>query len=332
MSSEKPLLPVYLFNGDDALKQETLLKRLVARIAAQGDIDFNHTSLSATKLETGAEVIDACLTLPFCSDYRLVVLKQIDKAKKAVIDDIASYLKDPASTTVLALTAEKLPKNLILYKTIEKIDPQAIIDCFGKRKHELPTLVRAMATKHGVTIAPDAALLLVHYVGVSTIALDSELSKLASHACSQGRGEIIERDIRDMVSRTAEVQPWELSDALGARDVQRCLELLSYMPLQSPYGLLALCLTRIRELLVAKSLEARPGSISIASVLGGPDWRYKNHQRWAHGFQENELIAALGAAAQTEYKMKTGADPNLAFEMWLMSVCRTTAKEKCLLE
>jgi DNA polymerase III subunit delta len=325
MPSEKPLLPVYLFCGDDQLKQEKLLKRLVARIAAEGDMAFNQANFDASKLESASEVLDACLTMPFCSTYRLVVVKDIDKARKSVIDEISAYLKDPTPTTVLVLTAEKLAKNLVLYKTIARVDAQAIIDCASKKRYELPALVRSMALSHGVTIANGAATLLIGYVGVSTIALDTELAKLADYARAQARGEIVEGDVRRLVARSAEVRPWELSDAMSARDTAHCLALIAQMPQESAYGLLAVCLTRVRELLAVKALERRSGTPSIATALGGPDWRYKNHRRWAQGFTERELATALCDAADAEAKMKSGTDPSLAFELWLLSVCRTTS-------
>ena len=322
MPSDKPLLPVYLFNGDDQLKREQLLKRLTKRIATLGDIAFNRTAFDATKLESGDEVVDACLTMPFCSEYRLVVVESIDKARKPVTEAITRYLEHPSDSTVLALTAEKLARNTVLYKRIAKIDAKTVIDCDSKKRYELPTLVRSMATSHGATISQGAAGKLVEYIGVSTIALDTELTKLATYVIAQGRSEITVRDIDHIVPRTAEIKPWELCDALGSRDASRCMALIARMPAQTPYGLLAICITRVRELIAVKSLERRPGSVSIASVLGGQDWRYKNHRRMASNFTDKELIDALRNGAETEKRMKSGYDPALELDRWILGICR----------
>lgn len=321
MAAEKPLLPVYLFNGDDQLKREQLVKRLAKRVASYGDIDFNRSNFDGAKLEAGDEVVDACLTMPFCSQYRLVVIEDVDKAKKAVADALSEYLKDPCPSTVLALTATKLAKNTVLFKRIVKVDSKSVVECGSKKRYELPALVRNMAVSHGATMSQAAATFLIGRVGVSTVALDTELKKLASYVRSQGRETITEHDIDRLVARTAEVKPWDLGDALGARDAARCLSLIAQMRGQSPYGLLAVCLGRIRELIVVKALEERPGAASIASVLGGPDWRYKNHRRMASNFSKAELEQALTGGAQVEMQMKSGTDPGLALDLWIVDTC-----------
>ena len=38
---EAPLLPVYLIVGEDALKRDTVMKRLRARLSSMGDLSFN---------------------------------------------------------------------------------------------------------------------------------------------------------------------------------------------------------------------------------------------------------------------------------------------------
>ena len=60
-----------------------------------------------------------------------------------------------------------------------------------------------------------------------------------------------------MVSRTAEVKPWEFVDAFAARDVRKCLLYLGRMDSVSPHALLAMCTTRLRELVCARSMADR---------------------------------------------------------------------------
>ena len=57
------------------------------------------------------------------------------------------------------------------------------------------------------------------------------------------------------------------------------------MNAQSPFGLLTMCVNRIRDLLIAKDLQGQ-GTGALASALGKPDWQVKNYARWADGFSQ----------------------------------------------
>lgn len=85
--------------------------------------------------------------------------------------------------------------------------------------------------------------------------LDSELKKIA--LAHRGTDAVNEHEIVDMVSRTAEVKPWEFVDAFAARDVRKCLLYLGRMDSVSPHALLAMCTTRLRELVCARSMADR---------------------------------------------------------------------------
>ncbi|CAK7007965.1 MAG: putative protein YqeN [Paraeggerthella hongkongensis] len=312
-----PLLPVYLICGEDALKRDTVMKRLRARLSALGDLSFNSDEFSG-ETATGADIVSACNTVPFASPVRLVEVRAADKLKKADSEELVAYLDSPAETTVLALIAEKLAKNTRLYKAVAKHGKTAVIDCVPLKRFELPKAVRAMAVGHGVTLTEGAAVKLVDLVGEDTVRLDSELKKIA--LAHRGTDAVNEHEIVAMVSRTAEVKPWEFVDAFAARDARKCLLYLGRMDSVSPHALLAMCTTRLRELVCARALADRGNPRGVAAALKMPDWRVKNHATWARGFTSAQLRAALVAARDAERAMKSGADPDAAFLEWVLGV------------
>lgn len=315
--ADNDFLPAYLIVGADELKREFVLDRLNERMAKLGDIDFNKDVLSGGALSVD-ELVSACNTLPFMSEKRLVVVNDADRLKKPVQEAIVTYLESPSETTVLALVAEKLAKNTRLYKAIAQIDKKAVIECAPQSARELPNQVQKFASSKGVTITRPAAEELISLIGESTVHLDGELDKLA---IALGKGAVIDVDeVQAYVARVAEPKPWHLSDALSARDARTCAILLARMNAQSPFGLLAMCVNRIRDLLVAKDMQGQ-GTGALAQALGRPDWQVKNYPRWADGFTEAELEAALVSAAACDQAMKTGADKNAVFERWVLDTC-----------
>lgn len=317
--NDKPLLPVYLVVGEDELKRETVMKRLHARLEKMGDLSFNSETFSGATC-TGEEIVNACNTLPFASAVRLVEVYEVDKLKKADAELLVTYLEKPCSTTVLALVCNKLDKRSRLHKAVAAQGKTAVIDCTPFERRDMGKVVRSMAVGHGITFTEGAASALLDLVGINTVSLDAEIRKLAlSH---RGSDPVNENEVLSMVSFTKEIKPWEFIDAFAARNAQRCVYLFHRMEDTSPFGLLTMCTTRLRELLSVKALIRRGEAARIASVLKIPEWKVKFYRTWIKEFSTNELIGALRMARDTEAAMKSGSDKDEEFLRWMLQVCK----------
>jgi DNA polymerase-3 subunit delta len=177
-----------------------------------------------------------------------------------------------------------------------------------------------MGRLQGIQVSPGAASALIDLVGTNTIALDSELRKIA--LAHRGNDPVNENEVYALVSRTAEVKPWEFIDAFSSRNIDRCLSLLAKMGKTSPHALHAMCTTRVRDLLKTKALISRGEQASLAKALKLPEWKTRNFLSWARNYSNNELIAALASSMETEKAMKSGADPDDAFLDWVLGVMK----------
>lgn len=318
-SKQPQLLPVYLIAGEDELKRQTVIKRLRARLEKTGDLSFNSEVFQGSTC-TGEEIITAANTIPFASPVRLVEVHDVDKLKKADTEFLIEYLQEPSTTTVLALVGTKVAKNTRLYKAVAAFGKTAIIDCTPFARKDLGKAVRSMAVGHGIALTSGAASVLVDLVGTNTVALDGELKKLS--LAHRGTDPVNENEVLSMVSRTAEVKPWEFVDAFAGRNPQRCIYLMNRMESTSEFSLLAMCVTRIRELITVKALVQRGEANRIAAVLKRPEWQVKNHRRFAKNYKMGELIAALSSARDAEQEMKSGTNAHDAFLFWMLGVCK----------
>ena len=166
-----------------------------------------------------------------------------------------------------------------------------------------------MARAYGKTIDIMAAEELVSRVGENSRMLDNELKRLSAML----EGESISRsDIEALVARTAKVKPWDLLNAVSARDMKRALELYQLQPPRSEVRLFSLLVTRLRELICAKALDARGEGRNLAQVLGLQGWQVRNHVGWARKYSMEELVCALRTAVDIEAALKGSADSELA--------------------
>lgn len=313
------LLAAYLVVGEDELKRETAVTRLKGRLD-EGFAAFNLDERTASADLVPNDVLSSLNTMPMGDVFRLVIIHQAERLPKAVSEAIIDYLKDPNPTSVLCLVAEKLAKNTRLYKAVAKAGPKAVIDCTPMKRWKLPEyLQRHARAACGMAIDRDAADELVARVGENTTMLDRQLRSLAD--LCRDAGHITRHDVEEHVARTAEVKPWEFLDAVSARDAGRALRLYRLMLNPSQIALLTLMVGRLRELICAKSLDARGEGRSLARTLGRQDWQVKNHLGWARRYSERELESSLAACARCERALKNGGDAETSFVMLILQIC-----------
>lgn len=313
------LLPAYLIVGSDDLKRRTAATRLKGRLD-QGFAAFNLDERTASSDLEATDLLASLNTLPMGDTFRLVLIDRADKLPKPTSEAIVTYLADPNPACVLCLVAESLPKNTRLYKAVAKVGKKAIVDCTPKKRWELPPQVVRMAAAYGMSMDQQAAAELVSRVGESTTMIDAQLKVLAE-LCSDTRTITI-ADVERNITRIAEVKPWDFLDAVCARDAAKALGLYHLMQNPSQVALCSLLTGRVRELLCAKSLDARGQGAALASELGKQAWQVKSHQGWARRFAAGELEHALVACAACERALKSGTDADVAFTELVVGICR----------
>lgn len=311
------LLPGYLIVGSDELKSSRAVERMRARLEKSGMVEFNLDERDMTKDPQIDDIVASLNTFPMGAEFRLVILTNCDKLPKAMSEPLVEYFANPSPTTVCLVVAASLAKNTRLYKAIKKLGDKAIIDCAPKKTWEMPPQVVKMAAAHGKAMGLPAAEALVARSGENTRMLDNELKKLASMVTGS---EITLADIERHVMRTAEVKPWEFLNAVAARDLVRSLELLKLQPAKSEVRLWSLLVTRLRELIIAKSLDSRGQGSQLAATLGVQGWQVKNHLSWARRWRMDELLEALSQAIEVELALKGSRDSELALRMWVISM------------
>ncbi len=315
--ADAPLKPAYLIVGPDEVKRDTALAHLRQRLERSGMADFNLDVVDASHAVDTEALATSLRMFPMGAEFRLVIIMGCDHPSEDLKGVLADYLASPSDTTVLVVVARALAKNTRLYRLIDAIEGDTVISCPQRKGRDAAGLARSLARSHGRELAPDAAEELVARVGESSRAMDNEIRKLASMIDGP---RISRADVEANVARTAEVKPWDFLTALSARDLPRALALYRLQPARSEVRLLMLACTRIRELMCAKSLDARGRAGELASVLKLQGWQVRNHLRWARAFTSDELQGALRDAVGVELALKGSADTETAFTAWVASV------------
>jgi DNA polymerase-3 subunit delta len=215
--------PVYYLVGEDDFLKERASRELADAAVDPTTRDFNLELRRSAELN--AETLDALLsTPPMLAERRVVVLRDVDKLKKAPRELLERYLERPAADTVLVLVAPsgvKAEKALADHATTVEFVP---LD--GER---LPKWVTYQAQTLGRSITPQAVALLVEAVNGELAQLAIELEKLASYAPKT----IDESAVAAVVGVRRGESLGDLLDAVAARDADVALGLISVV-LQQP--------------------------------------------------------------------------------------------------
>ena len=338
----------YVFHGDDEFTRAEELARFRARIQEDGVGELNVTTYDGRSTQV-SEIINACNTLPFFTDRRLIIvtdmLQQYEgRSAKRHADDaeaLANYLpRLPETTRLVFVESVSLPADKGILKTLSAL-PNAYVREFpalnpNKRDDaaRLRQWISARARTKGVDIEPAAIAKLVEAVGGDLRQMDAELEKLAGRA-GYAR-EIRADDVLALVTPSPETRVYEMLDYLGQRRRADALKSLHSLLATDPRyadGLypLTMIVIRLSDLLTVKDLteNRRLDADQVRKAIKVEAWRYRRLAEQANLYSMDELVRLIRQALEIDRGIKTGAlDPVLSLEMLLIDATRRPAQAR----
>lgn len=321
MSESPELKAVYLLTGSDRPKIQRALRRLRARVGEDG---VEHLSAADS---SGADAAAACNALGlFGGEARLVVVDGVEAWKKTDVDDLVSYLADPAPGTVLALVAAELKADGPLAKACAK---HGQVLTYSVQKRELQKWVAEQFKLAGARAEPDACAALLHLVGDDPQALATEVQKLATWADGEPIGD---REVEQLVAATAETPTFTMTDAWAKRDRAEALEVSEAVferegkpPRDTAPRLLGALTGHLARLQRLKRLADQGVPVrDAASQLRMHPFYAKKVAAQAEGFSYEELHDATVRLAELDLALKGGSRlaPELELQRALIDLGR----------
>lgn len=219
----------FLYGSEDYLVRFFADK--ITRLAVPDDArEMNY--MSYADAPKAGELSDQLDNMPFLSDYRCVLIKDMDidgldnaehKAYLALLDNIPE-------TSVLIIAQENIEYDMKKLKAKTKKFMEAVervgVSCEMKYLSEAKVAQRAQreAAKFGCSISPQNAAYLAQECGNSLTVLENELSKLCAY---KNGGEITREDIEKIVPKRIDTNIYNLAKELFAGRTSNALDILS---------------------------------------------------------------------------------------------------------
>jgi len=315
MADETELKPLYLICGTDKPKVRRAAMRLRQRVVAESGSDLN-VAVFDGRSQRVAEVLTAADTAAFAFGTRLLLVNGADKWPAADRERLLEYLKDPAPATCIALVGDTFAKTERLTKALEK--QQQVLRYDVPKRAELIDWVRVRAKARRMEMPTSAIRHFVALVGEDPDRAETELDKLAAY--TRG-GSVTPDDIDAVCTATSEARIFELTDAVGRRDVRaafRCLETL-YAGGATALEVFYALLRHTRQLVAAAEVPPAMPAAEVAKTIGVHPFTAKKLLEQRANFDRRSLGRALITLADAEAGMKGKAqvEPELVLEMAL---------------
>jgi DNA polymerase-3 subunit delta len=316
-----PILPLYLFYGDEEFLLQEAVDLIIKRVVDPGVRDFNFNVLYCRDV-SASELVNLAQTLPFMSEKRLVIAKEFDTLKAGDLEELVSYLNDPSPSTCLVLVSNqgRYDKKAVV-TAIEAHG--AVTRFFPLLDREIITWIEEWARARGLAVKRDAAQYLWQTIGNDIQKIKNELEKVEIYL--KERKAIMFDDVKTVVGDFREYTSFDLAAAIGQKNKEKAFLVLSRLIQEGeqPVGLLGSIAWNFRRLMRAKSLEAAGmGYEDIKRKLGVIFHQSASFQEQMRRFNVDELRSVFDTMLGADRALKSsGLSGRLVLERMILKVC-----------
>lgn len=298
---------IYVIFGEEEYLKNIYEKKLISNIVDENFKMMNFDIFEGKNVNI-SKIIDACDTMPFMSDYRVVILKNtglIYDAKKDDTNKLENYLHILPKTTILIFIEEKIDKKLKIFKTISNIGTFHKIDILSE--NELVNWILSIFKDNNKNISTKEALYIIRNIGFNMEILLNEINKLISFKSSGTK--ITINDIDNICTKSIESKIFDLINFMSNKDMDNAIKIYKNLIVNktSPFVILNMISRQFRIILQTKYLYNKNYSINnIASELELRDFIVKEAIKQSKNFSIKILLQAINECLEIDNNIKTG--------------------------
>ena len=219
-------MAIFLLTGDDESLLRTAVSDLVGNLVGDGDRSIMVDEFDGDEYELRF-VVDAAQTMPFLTDKRVVVARDVSRFNADDLPALLGYLDNPLDSSDLVLAeggegrmSKKLTDGVKAAGTVIATAPP-------KKAGDRAGWVRDQLDNSGITLEGRAIQRLTDWLGEEPARLDGVLSTLRG-AFGEGARLGVD-DIEPFLGEAGGVPPWDFTDAISSGDATKALTLMGRM-------------------------------------------------------------------------------------------------------
>jgi len=335
LAKGKPI-PALLLLGDEPFLRDASRAQLIDTFVPEAARAWAVSRYSADRNET-QDALEQAQTLPMLAPRQVVILHDVEKLEKlgeknrdAAVEQLETYLDNPAPFTVLVLEATALDQRMKLAKLLA--DKTLVVDVglgsdIEARQAAAVPLARTMAKEQGVEFEKGAAEDLAEFVAADLMRLKTEITKLATYVAQ--RKLIRRQDVTALVISEKTTTVWEMADMLATRQGKRALEFLDCLLRdgEQPLQMLGAITWMYRKIIEASELKGISNGYQAARALQMRPEQAEVALQAARKIPKARLLQGLQSLQTADNLLKGGADdPHTVMEFLISELAAPAAK------
>lgn len=219
-------MAIHLLTGDDESILRAKAHELVHELVGDADRSLLVDEFEGDEYEL-REVADAAQTMPFLTDRRIVVARDVGRFNADDLAPLLGYLDNPLDTTDLVLVGGGGRMSKKLTDAVKTSGGTTLNTSPPNRAKDRHTWVRTEAELHGVRLDGQAAARIADQLGEDVGRLEGMLAVLRSTFGDSAKVGVA--DVEPFLGEAGGVPPWDLTDAIDAGRTASSLTLMARM-------------------------------------------------------------------------------------------------------
>jgi DNA polymerase III subunit delta len=215
--------PVYFLTGEEAYYIDLVSDYIENNVLTDAEKGFNQTIFYGRDSDP-LSVMESARRFPMMANQQVIIVKEAQDWKN--MEAFQKYLHAPSKTTILVVNYKykKVDGRTELSKLLKK--NALIFESKKLRDYQIPQWVDKYVKENGFSISTQATQMLADFLGENLSKVVNELKKLFILV---PKGTTITPDhIEKNIGISKDFNPFELTSALGNRDVLKANRIINY--------------------------------------------------------------------------------------------------------
>lgn len=330
--NQDKLKPVYLFLGHENYLMNKAIDRLKNKYVSESLEALNYIVIDGRESDFD-DILNACETLPFMSEKKIVVIRDISRILENGHEDLGKeiglYVEklDDYLCLIIMDRSNNLKKTSSIYRRIKKLN--GVVEFTTLKGRDLNWWIGENFKKRGKKISN---VDINYFISKSTYSdygsnktlydLENELLKVADYT----KEKVVTKEDIDMVLiRTLDTNIFNLLNSINKRDSETALNIFNEMHMANEPipRILYMIIRQIRLMLMYNLYRARGyGEKECQGKMRISLFEFRKLSAQARGFTEENLTKALNKILEIDIKQKTTSqDEKLALEILIVNLC-----------
>lgn len=322
---------IFLFGEEDYLVENALFE-LINKYSDPVNGDYNTDIFDAKDKEVELDkIVDISISLPFASEYRLIIVKNIEAffppqlKKFDKFKYFENYINNPNPSTTLIITGNKKElKNVshqngkkspklksVKFPFINFIENYIWFEFPKLQNRGLKNWITGKFADRDMDIDEDAAELLLAVSGESLREINNEVDKIT--VALEGREKITVDDINFISGASRQYNVFELQSAVGERLLKKSLIILNKILSVDKKEILIITLLTRYFFALLKLKEVNPSSdkYQTAQEIGVSPYFLQEYIRSSRNYSDSMIHNAIISIRKADKTLKTSSISSL---------------------